>query len=81
MLVLREIFLLEGTILLHSLLISFKFDSDLSVSDESISFEKKRRIIKYKVKYIQGVPKLLLDILKADSWDHLEMIFPQRKCR
>lgn len=40
MLVLREIFLLEGTILLHSLLISFKFDSDLSVSDESISFEK-----------------------------------------
>jgi len=32
-------------------------------------------------KNIQGVPKLTLDILKADSLANLKMIFPQRKCR
>jgi len=30
---------------------------------------------------IQGVPKLTLDILKADSLANLKTIFPQRKCR
>jgi len=31
--------------------------------------------------FIQGVPKLTLDILKADSLANLKTIFPQRKCR
>jgi len=31
--------------------------------------------------YIQGVPKLTLDILKTDSLANLKTIFPQRKCR
>jgi len=30
---------------------------------------------------IQGVPKLTLDILKADSLANLKTIFPQRKRR
>jgi len=30
---------------------------------------------------IQGVPKLTLDILKADSLANLKTILPQRKCR
>jgi len=31
--------------------------------------------------YIQGAPKLTLDILKADSLVNLKTIFPQRKCQ
>jgi len=36
---------------------------------------------KYIYIYIQDVPKLTLDILKADSLANLKTIFPQRKCR
>jgi len=37
--------------------------------------------IKIKFTHIQGVPKLTLDILKADSLANLKTIFSQRKCR
>jgi len=58
-----------------------------------ILIDKFKNLIKYKNKkqhayidiyihiYIQGVPKLTLDILKADCLANLKTIFPQRKCR
>jgi len=43
--------------------------------------QNKNKIISHIYVHIQGVPKLMLHILKADSLADLKTIFPQRKCR
>jgi len=76
----------EKTIKALKLQFNLKKTNECNISIIQINIEK------YKYIYInnnnnicnsniQGVPKLMLDILKADSLANLKTIFPQRKCR